>query len=94
MSGASLSRIGLYWRNWVKWARCGLVDSSKTQSIIEANNLDYNQFGQNQLINTVDFDIAAFKFELVRYFKLIHFFKPNMGTYYDKIQTDVLFTTD
>ena len=57
--GANLSRIGLYWRNWVKWAN-------------------------------VDFDIAAFKSELVRYFQLIHFFKPNMETYYDKPQIKTL----
>ena len=85
--GANLSRIGLYWRNWVKWARCGLVDSSRTRGIIEANRLDRAQYVKDQLINMVDFDITTFKSELVRYFKLIHFLKRIMETYYEKQQT-------
>lgn len=91
--GANLSCIGLYWRNWVKWARCGLVDSSKNLGIIKAKSLDRNQFSQNQLMNFVDFDIAAFDSELVRYFKLILFVNPNLETYYDKQQSKTKHST-
>lgn len=34
--GANLTRIGLYWRNWVKLDRSWLVDSGETYGIIKA----------------------------------------------------------